>query len=182
MGKVFSFNLCCQGQGGHSETVLPSPVPRAQPVAPELASAPLGIPSPLATPAPPWPAGKSLRPGNPKQSWVCPRAMALPQAGEHPSGVQRGFPQETSPQAALTRQRCKRCSWDPLGTSTPAPHGQSQPTASHPVPGRDALLAPREREWEMGQRLTSTQQCHQREYDFGGQRRLKWASPASKRE
>lgn len=38
-------------------------------------------------PPPPWAAGKSLCPGNPKQSWVCPAATALPQAG---GGSQRG--------------------------------------------------------------------------------------------
>lgn len=70
MGTTLSFNLCCQGREGNREAVLPLPAmpqfPYAQPVAPEPASAPLGIPSPPATPVLPSSTGGWEKPWQPE--------------------------------------------------------------------------------------------------------------------
>lgn len=112
-GENNFFNLCHQVGG----TVKPChpPAPPQLPVpgwllrrqrVPRLASP---VPQQRRrAPPPPWAAGKSLCPGNPKQSWVCPAATALPQAGGGVlAGLNRGSHREPVPRLLRLGEEAK---------------------------------------------------------------------------
>lgn len=167
MGKIISFNFCCQGRGctvklcSAPQPCRGSPCPAGCSGAGELPAWHPRSPSNAgALPRLHEQLGKVFaqatrnKVGSVPEPWPSPRL-----GGGNHGGAQPRFPQVTSPQVALTRQRQKVL----LG-----PAGQPQGSAWHSVPGRDILLSPNGRGWERrGQGLTSAQQCRRRGHDIG---------------
>lgn len=169
MGKIISFNFCCQGRGctvklcSAPQPCRGSPCPAGCSGAGELPAWHPRSPSNAgALPRLHEQLGKVFAQATRNKVGSVPEPWPSPGLGgrkpwwgstEVPTGNQSpGCSDQTKRQKVL------------LGLA-----GQPQGSAWHSVPGRDLLLAPKGRGWERrGQGLTSAQQCRCRGHDIGG--------------